>query len=173
MDDDGPLGISIQAEELIKSVRSEKTREYYLIILQTLAEAYTLPPEGGQFSGGPVRAKDLISACVGEDKIPHSAAFYRLLRRLIDAGIVAEVKKISVPPPPGPKPKYYQLIDFAALRYLQSREKILTEAFSLERLLDENLNHLDDCKIRLHICYQIMREMGIENPEELVKTHLP
>lgn len=171
MDEYEPMGISRPAENLLKSVRSEKTREYYLLILNALKDGFKID-DTGNISGGPVRAKDLQSSCVGEDKIPHTAAFYRLLKRLIEAGIVSEVNNPDAPIEPGPKPKYYLLVDGLAPRYLESREMVLNHAIAIESQLDEYQKELDACKGRLSECYRLMRENGISNPEEVIKKRL-
>jgi hypothetical protein len=156
-------------KEFLKSKYSGNTQKYVNYIVDVL----NVPDETG--APALVRAKVLQDALV-PGKIPYSGLYYRLLKEMVETGIITKEIGEREPGKKGKKPTFYRLKSNNLLflhdtlsSLHKEREDLLTQPpAALVEIIEELTREKLELELRLDIAIKLLQEAGI-NPEEIEK----
>ncbi|WP_146199760.1 hypothetical protein ACKUB1_17890 [Methanospirillum stamsii] len=126
-------------DTFIKSRKSETTKKYSRLILQTLSDLKTTDNQGL------IRSRDLQNKLVSSDKIPNSSTFFKLLNDLESAGLINKIVGKHQIKQKGRPPVYYQArFTVDELRFISKEELLgkymaLTESALLNKYITQIL----------------------------------
>lgn len=125
-------------DTFIKSRKSETTKKYSRLILQTLSDLKTIDNQGL------IRSRDLQNKLVSSDKIPNSSTFFKLLNDLESAGLINKIVGKHQIKQKGRPPVYYQSRVFIDELRFMNKEELLKEYANLEdsALLNKYLSRI-------------------------------
>jgi len=138
------IRIQIQAEEYIRTRRSEETKNYATVFIRFFIE------QGTDW----IRAKDIYTALVSPTIIPYTSQVTRMLSELSELGILERREEPRVKGTRGSPPVYYRLpVVLSDVAFIPKKE-LETE--------------LSTCRLRLGIAIKLLQEAGI-NPDKIEK----
>ncbi len=163
-------------QEFLKSRKSEETRKYVRVILDYLSkEKKNIETQGW------VQSKDLVSALVGEEGIPNSSTFYKLVKDLESAHLIERRKGKKEIPRPGRPPIYYRVpLAYVSIWFLtkdeiiQEWDKTLEIFYNVASQRNVALVLLMDCRKKEgDDLQQLYKEIKKEVKEEAINRYPP
>jgi len=116
-------------QKFLKSRKSEETKKYVQIIMNYLSEQRG---EQNKKISRWVQSRDFIVAMVDSGKIPNSSTFYKLLKDLVDAGLIERKKGLNKKSKPGRPPVFYRVPVYYPSIWFMSRDEMMKFAVELD-----------------------------------------
>lgn len=157
-------------QKFLKSRKSEETKKYVQIIISYLSEQ-----RGEHNKKIPrwVQSRDFIVAMVDGGKIPNGSTFYKLLKDLVDAGLIERKKGLNKTPKPGRPPVFYRVPVYYPRIWFLSRDELIKDLVDCQNRLTALImavdKHPDGPKLREDASKNINK---IQETKDLLRAEL-